>query len=143
MKASGDTACDLNASKSTSFVKKEDIFGDNFMMKGLNPETKLKETKSILPIITEKRYLQKRYSKNEYDDEIHCFTPNVVLSKNNRGHQLASKDVNKVFLGDDSSDEGADPEKINELFCTNNWKQNMKDLFSTESPMKSSFHEGK
>ena len=73
-------------------------------MKGPDPETKLKEAKSILPIITEKRHLQKRFNKNGLDKEYQCLTPTLVLNKNHRDHQISSKDVDKVFL-DDSSDD--------------------------------------
>ena len=37
MKASGDTAADLNASKSTSFLKKDDSLIDSLMFKSSNP----------------------------------------------------------------------------------------------------------
>ena len=40
MKASGDTAADLNASNSTSFVKKEDSIVDSFMWKSSDPMSK-------------------------------------------------------------------------------------------------------
>ena len=42
MKTSGDTAADLNASKSTSFLKKDDSLIDSFMFKSSNPMNKLK-----------------------------------------------------------------------------------------------------
>ena len=42
MKASGDTAADLNTSNSNSFMKKDDSLIDSFMFKSSNPENHIK-----------------------------------------------------------------------------------------------------
>lgn len=68
-------------------------------------------------------------------------TPSYAAKKwEEESHHFGWND--NQFLGDDEEEE-ADPEKIKNLFSTNNWKVAIKGLFGVEEALKKSFHNGK
>lgn len=126
MKASGDTADDLNALKSES-LHKEDELGESLMLTKANMEGK---TKSIMPTIAEKKSLfNRKYSEKDEEMHVNCFTPNLAeRTWEEEKHYFGSND--RAFLGEVSDDdEEQDPEKMQNLFSNNNWKFAIKGLF--------------
>ena len=85
----------------------------------------------------------RKYSTEAANYEIHCMTPTIALAKWEENHHFDSRNAQKAFMGDDSSDEESNPEKIKELFTTNRWNMSMKGLFEDDSPLRSSFVSGK
>lgn len=85
----------------------------------------------------------RKYSSECPNYQINCMTPTISVAKWEENHHIDSRNNQRAFLGDDSDDQEADPQKIQELFTTNKWSMNVKGLFENDSPMKASFVSGK